>query len=140
MNDDDREALRSMRKEIGSLREQVAKLGDVEQMAVRIVEVERLDIGRDDVLFVHVPELADQAYVNSVAAAVHQVLGSHRVLVLAGGITVTAGELPADEAEAHPDEPTVCPDCAGSGKRVAGGNVLACQTCGGGGTLGRLDG
>lgn len=146
MNDDPLDdlarGLGAARREVGQLREQVAKLTEqvenTEQMAVRIVEVERLDIGRDDVLFVHVPELADQAYVNAVAAAVHQVLGSHRVLVLAGGISVSVGDLPAEDEPT--DTPTLCHTCGGDGRVVAGGQVLACATCGGGGTIGRVDG
>lgn len=131
--------LSAARKEVGQLREAVAalttKVNDTEQMAVRIVDVERLDIGQDDVLFVHVPELADQAYVDAVAAAVHQVLGSHRVLVLAGAITVSVGELPADA-----DGPALCSTCAGQGKLIRQGHAVDCPACGGGGTIGRVDG
>lgn len=83
----------SHRRRLAKLEERVAKL---EGERLRVIEVERLAVGPNDVLFVHVSDDTSPAEMDEVARVVAEHLGTRRVLILAGDTGITVAPLPPD--------------------------------------------
>jgi hypothetical protein len=97
-----------------------ARIAALESERLQVTNVERLAVGPDDVLFVHLREDVTQGEMDEAARVIAETIGTRRVLMLAGDMRVSVAPLPVDQ-------PTVlvCPLCGGAG----------CEQCRGAGVL-----